>query len=350
MKSPRKKKNRVRQKDWSEGSDRAFSRDLKRHRRTNTALSANAPGPELPENFTPNAVVLEHTKKYAFVQMDGQEVQCRISRHVLEDSATLLAPGDEVYVDDWEGEPWVFALAPRRSRLSRPAIEGSRVEEQIFAANVDNLIIVAAAAQPRFKPGLVDRYLIAAQLGGVQPILCVNKIDLVDGEPAAVAPYHELGIPVILASCVTGQGFDELRARFHNRTSVLAGQSGVGKSSLLNALFPELKLRTQEVSDANEKGRHTTTTARLYTLDHGVRVIDTPGIRKLGLWGITPRELDFYFPDLAEHAVNCRFRDCTHLHEPDCAVQDAVERGLIPQGRFRSYLRIRENLEEQTAH
>ncbi|MEX2016122.1 MAG: ribosome small subunit-dependent GTPase A [Candidatus Hydrogenedentales bacterium] len=276
--------------------------------------------------------------------MAGVDHLCRISERVVEEQETLLAPGDEVLVEPFDDQNWVVAVAPRRSRLSRLAIEGSRVTEQVVAANVDVLVIVASAAKPGLKPGLIDRYLISADMGGVEPILCVNKIDLVEEPPAAVADYEALGIPVVLTSCETGRGIDELRGRLQGRLSVFAGQSGVGKSSLLNALDPDLDLATQEVSDANEKGRHTTTNAELFTLKGDIRVIDTPGIRKLGLAKLERNELDLYFPDIAEFAAACRFRDCGHLHEPECAVREALARGQLSPRRYRSYLRIRETL------
>jgi ribosome biogenesis GTPase len=365
----RKKKRKVRDKDWAERHEEAFTHDLKRHRRTDTAISEAAPTPDVPEDFEANGLVISHSKKWAFVQWDNRgegertrEPQgqgralsrphskadlCRISEHLLERGATILAPGDNVLVEAIEGDPWVRAVAPRTSKLSRPGGEHARVAQQVFAANIDVLVVVAAAAKPAFRPGLVDRYLIAAEVGGVTPILCLNKLDLVDSEPPELEAYRSLGIKVICTSCKTGEGLDELREALRGKLSVFAGHSGVGKSSLLNSLQPGLDLATREISEATQRGKHTTSTARLYELDDGLRIIDTPGIRQLGLWGVSPEEVAFYFPEIAEHAEACKFRDCTHTHEPDCAVRQAVDVGQLPRLRFESYLRIREGLEEQ---
>jgi ribosome biogenesis GTPase len=217
----------------------------------------------------------------------------------------------------------------------------------VFAANVDVLVVVASAAKPAFKPGLVDRYLIAAEVGGVEAVLCFNKVDLVDAEPPELQAYRDLGVHVIKTSCETGEGLNELRAALRGKMSIFAGHSGVGKSSLLNALQPDLDLETREISEATKKGKHTTTTARLYQLDDGIRVIDTPGIRALGLWEVSPEEVAYYFPEIAEHGAGCKFRDCTHTHEPKCAVREAVETGAISRHRFESFQRIRESLGER---
>ncbi len=344
-KKRKKKQRRTRKADWEFHQDTAYSRDLKRHMRTNTAVSDAAPVPDIPENFEPNGLVISRSRKWAFVQWNGREDLCKLTDDLAQRGASL-APGDRVLIEEIEGSPWVRAVAPRRTKLSRPAMEHAESDEQIFAANVDVLVVVAAVAKPAFKPGLVDRYLIAAEIGGVEPVLCLNKIDLVDAEPPELQAYRDLGIHVIVTSCETGQGLDELRAAVRGKTSVFAGHSGVGKSSLLNALQPGLDLDTREISEATKKGKHTTTTAKLYRLDDGTTVIDTPGIRALGLWEVSPEEVAYYFPEIAEHAAGCKFRDCTHTHEPKCAVRDAVESGAISKHRFASFQRIRDSLKE----
>jgi ribosome biogenesis GTPase / thiamine phosphate phosphatase len=348
MKGKKKKKKRVRKQDWAVRGEDSFTRDLKRHLRTNTFLPPEFSTVIPPEEVSPNATVISHTKKYAFVEKDGSERLCRIEESLLEGGASLLAPGDAVLVEEYEGEPFVRAVGVRRSKLSRLAIEHSRVQEQVLAANIDLLVIVIAAAQPAPKAGLVDRYLIAAEVGGVRPLLCVNKIDVVDHLPHEVDLYRELGVEIVETSCHTGHGIETLRDRLRGNVGVLAGQSGVGKSSLLNAMDPDLELATQEISSFNEKGRHTTSMSKLYKLDGGsIRIIDTPGIRQLGVWGVQPADLSVFFPEIHAYAQQCQFRDCTHTHEPGCAVKAAFESGAIPRLRFESYQRIRENLSDR---
>ena len=348
MTERKKKKQRTRTRDWERDPDNAYTHDLRRHRRTTGKIKSEPTERRaIPTDFEPNGRVVSHTKKYATVRWDGREELCRIDEGLTENRVTLLAPGDRVLVEQVEDQWMVRAIAPRQTTLSRPGTEGSRILEQVIAANIDVLVIIVSVAKPRFQPGLIDRYLITAQIGGVAPVLCLNKVDLLDGEPAPdVSAYEELGLTIIHTSCETGEGIDELRSMLTGKLSVFAGQSGVGKSSLLNMLDPDLDLYTQEVSDATEKGKHTTTTARAYDLADDIRVIDTPGIRALGLAKITEHELAFYFPELAQCADRCKFRNCTHSHEPDCAVRDAVETGEIPKQRYRSYLRIRESLED----
>lgn len=344
-KKRKKKQQRVRKADWESQQDTSYSRDLKRHLRTNTAVSDAAPVPDIPENFEPNGLVISRSRKWAFVQWDGREDLCKLTDDLAQRGASL-APGDRVLVEEIEGSPWVRAVAPRRTKLSRPAMEHAESDEQVFAANIDVLVVIAAAAKPAFRPGLVDRYLIAAEVGGVEPILCFNKVDLIEAEPAELQAYRDLGVRVIRTSCETGEGLAELREALRGKMSVFAGHSGVGKSSLLNALQPDLDLETREISEATKKGKHTTTTAKLFQLDGGIRVVDTPGIRSLGLWEVSPEAVAYYFPEIAEHAAGCKFRDCTHTHEPKCAVRDAVESGAISKPRFASFQRIRDSLKE----
>jgi ribosome biogenesis GTPase len=347
MKQRRKKKRHVRERDWETHGDSAFTHDLKRHRRTNTALPQEAQTLSFDENVEANAIVIGHTKKWATVEWNGEQTLARTDDLVSSAQTTLLAPGDRVRVETREGELWIVGLRPRTTRLSRLAIEQSAVAEQVIAANVDVLVIVTTPVQPMFKPSLVDRFLIVAQLGGVAPIVCMNKADLSEDMPGELAILRELGVTVLETSCETGQNIGALRARLEGTLSVLAGQSGVGKTSLLNVLDPSLDLATQTVSASTEKGRHTTTSARLFHLAGGIDIIDTPGIRQLGLWKVTEAHLTYLFPEMAEAAAACKFRNCTHTHEPDCAVRAGVDEGTISRQRYKSYLRIREDLQER---
>jgi ribosome biogenesis GTPase len=239
-----------------------------------------------------------------------------------------LAVGDEVDIT----ADRVVAIAPRTTTLSRPGPANPNVE-RVIAANVDTVIVVTSVAAPPFRPGLVDRVLVAAQRGGAQPLICVNKIELRSeaDDLSALDLYRKLALRVIETSCATSQGIAELRGAIRARTCVFTGHSGVGKSSLINALFPDLGYATAEVG---KKGRHTTTSSCLYEDADGTRIIDTPGIREFGLWRIAPGELRLYFPEFAAIAVGCRFSDCTHTHEPDCAVKES------PPARYAQYLRL----------
>lgn len=347
MKDRRRKKPRVRKRDWSETDHDVETRQPRRFRGQDVGLGAKAP--DLDERFDdiqPNGVVVSPYGVLAFVELDGQEQLCRVSERLCTGKTSILAPGDRVRVDALDDDLCVSAVKWRRSKLSRPASQGQH--EQVIAVNVDHLICVVAVAQPRFKAGVLDRLLIAADIGGIQPIVVVNKIDLVRETPREFEVYRDLELPVIFASCETGEGIDELRKLLENSASVLAGQSGVGKTSLINCLHPDFELETQAVSAFNEKGRHTTTSSRLYHLDGGIDIIDTPGIRQLGVWDLVKEDVALYFPDIAVLGEHCRFHDCSHTHEPGCAVQEAVETGALPAVRYTSYCRIRDSLDSKS--
>jgi ribosome biogenesis GTPase len=192
------------------------------------------------------------------------------------------------------------------------------------------------------KPNLIDRLLVTAERAEIRPVICINKTDLV--EPAELMPlvgvYSQLGYEVLLVSAATGLGVDRLRHRLADAESVVTGQSGVGKSSLLNVVAPGLALRVQAVSEETQKGKHTTTTAELIPLSIGGYVVDTPGIRQFQLWDVIPEEVAGFFRDLRPYVSRCRFPDCTHTHEDDCAVKDAVADGWIDMRRYESYVQI----------
>ncbi len=252
---------------------------------------------------------------------------------------SLVVVGDRVSIStSGDGTGAINEIHERKTKLSRPGFHGY---EHVIAANVDQLLIVASALSPRFKRGIVERFLVVARQGGLEPILVVNKCDLEDERTIRswVAPFEGIGLPATLVSAVTGTGLDELRSQLRGRISVLAGQSGVGKSSLVNALFPELQLRTQGVSIHN-KGRHTTTSSRLYQLPTSGYLVDTPGIKSLELADTDQEDLAEAFPDIEEFAAACKFRDCSHIHEPRCAVRAAVDTGKLEQARYESYVRL----------
>lgn len=273
---------------------------------------------------------------------DGKEYRCAV-RRLLKNLSTeqrhILAAGDIVHFRlAGNDEGMIEKIEPRTSMLCRT----SKGRLHVIVSNVDQLLIVASAAEPTIKPNLIDRYLIAAEQWHIQPIICINKIDLVD--PADLQPlagvYGQMGYPVHLVSAATGQGIAALRKLLTGRESVVSGQSGVGKSSLLNAIEPNLGLRVGEVSTENQKGKHTTTTARLIRMDLGGHVIDTPGIRQFQLWDVIPAEVAGFYRDLRPFVSLCRFPDCTHTHEANCAVKDAVADNKLDARRYESYCHV----------
>jgi ribosome biogenesis GTPase / thiamine phosphate phosphatase len=213
----------------------------------------------------------------------------------------------------------------------------------VIVANPDLVVVVFACDRPPPNPRLVDRFLVVAEYNEVPVLLVANKVDLVGEEEAhrLFGAYLRIGYGVIFAAAKEGTGVDELRSELAGRLSIVTGPSGVGKSTLLNAVHPGLQLATGEVSEVlSGKGKHTTTHAELHPLDGGGYVADTPGIRELGLWEIPPSELAWCFPEFREHLGRCAFNDCTHLHEPRCGLRTAVERGAVSAERYDSYRRM----------
>jgi ribosome biogenesis GTPase / thiamine phosphate phosphatase len=272
----------------------------------------------------------------------GAIFQCatrRLLKTLATDKRHVVAAGDVVWFrPEGQGEGIIERVEPRRGVVSRT----SRGRQHVLVANVDQLIIVTSAAEPRLKPNLIDRMLVTAERSGIRPVICINKVDLI--EPADLMPlvgvYAQLGYEVLLVSAMGGIGVDRLRECMAGAESVVSGQSGVGKSSLLNAVEPDLHLRVQTVSEETQKGRHTTTTAELIPLSFGGYVVDTPGIRQFQLWDVIPEEVAGFFRDLRPYVSRCRFPNCTHTHEDNCAVKDAVADGWIDARRYESYVQI----------
>ncbi len=263
----------------------------------------------------------------------------RLLKTLSTDERHVVAAGDRVWFRPAGNREGVIeSIEPRYGVLSRT----SRGRQHVIVANVDQVMIVGSAAEPGLKPNLIDRFLVTAENAGIRPLICINKIDLIDPAQlqSIVGVYGSLGYEVFLVSATEGIGVDRLRAHLLHRDTVLSGQSGVGKSSLLNAIEPGLNLRVNAVSRDNEKGKHTTTTATLIPLEGEGHVIDTPGIRQFQLWDIIPEEVAGLFRDIRPFVNHCRFPNCTHTHEADCAVKSAVADGILDTRRYDSYCQI----------
>ena len=289
------------------------------------------------------------------VQVGSQCYTCTLRHQLIEDEkrrlaetkempyVDLVAVGDRVRISTTASMAdggYIEECLPRDTQFGRTRMDSWR---QVIVANLDMLLIIFAARHPTLKLRMLDRFLVTAEASDVEPVICINKIDLakLENVQRELSLYEELGYKVVYTSTVTGNGVDKLRKVMQNRISAIVGSSGVGKSSLLNALQPGLQLRIGDVDDRIHKGRHTTTEVILLPLEFGGFVADTPGIRTLGLLEIDDEQgLDIHFPEMRTYIPECRFAACTHQHEPNCAVKRAVETGDINPLRYESYLRI----------
>jgi ribosome biogenesis GTPase len=284
----------------------------------------------------------------------GDLVLCEIAEYLWGKNETPVAAGDEIdavnVTGTFEYQATITAVHPRRSVISIPEADSIRtgvIYDRILAANIDTFVVVDALHDPELNPAFIDRCLIIGQReGDKQVILAVNKTDLGTSLPEAVGLYAGVVDQVVLTSAATGRGIPGLKALLAGRRAVMAGRSGVGKSSLLNAMCPDLDLVTQPVTRKSGKGMHTTRRCSLYELDNGGMVIDTPGVKEIHLVNITAGELTWYFADLIPLRAGCRFTDCTHTHEPRCGVKAAVAEGRLSAFRYQSYLTILNSLEK----
>jgi len=285
---------------------------------------------------------------YTVVTDDGTLIEARLRGRMKQErqASDIAVIGDRVRMELLpDGSGAIEGVEPRERRFSRrqPGPRGSW-REDVMVANADLVAAVFACDRPPPNPRLIDRFLVVAEYNEVPAIVVANKVDLV-GEEAARSlfdPYVRIGYEVVYASAITGMGLEQLRGRLAGRLSIITGPSGVGKSTLLNALQPGLQLAIGSVSAALHKGRHTTTLAELIPLEgpNGGYVADTPGIRELGLWQIPTTELAAAFPEFRPHLGACAFNDCSHLHEPRCGLQAALQAGSISAERYDSYRRM----------
>ena len=354
----RNRSKRVRETDWTRRARDEEDQVLDTHRseslsgkgslsrRRTVIVSDKDTG---AQSDLPIGIVVAMRGLYADVD-DGERIRACTVRRVLKTRLIRerhpVTVGDRVRFrinPDTEGvvsEGVIEAVEPRTGHLRRYV--GRRI--QTIVANVDQAIIVCSAAEPAPKPHLIDRYIVASHAGDIIPIICMNKSDLeTDGTiEELLIRYRALGYTAVCTSVVTGAGLDELRDILRDQASVIAGQSGVGKSSLLNVIQPNLKLQIGDIVAQTQKGRHTTTTAVLIRLEIGGYVVDTPGVKSFDLSVIDRNEYEAYFVEFVDRVKNCKFADCTHTHEHECAIKQAVEDGEIHADRYESYVRMYE--------
>lgn len=293
-----------------------------------------------------DGLVVRSQSGFFTVQTRAGLVTCRLPGRLKQGTSEgdVCAVGDHVTLaDQGDGTGMIEKIEERTGMISRIRTGIKRNFRQILLANPDQIVIVFACAEPEPHLRMLDRFLVIAEKQRLHTLIIANKLDLVTEQQAedVFGLYERLGYSVLYASAKTGQGIPELREHLKEKISALTGPSGVGKSSLLNAVQPDLGLHVREVSEATAKGRHTTQVRELFPLEFGGYVADTPGIRSLALWDTEPEELDAYFVEIADLVKDCQFSDCTHTHEPGCAVHKAVAEGRVSAERYQSYLRMR---------
>jgi len=287
--------------------------------------------------------VLGVAKGRATVESEGERFDCLLESDIERRQQTALAVGDDITMEPYGDQMRIISVRPRRTSLSRPDPDAEI--ERVIVANVDVVVVVASVVSPPLHPRILDRFLVAIGRGGAEAAIAINKLDLLGddrSELEEIAPYRALGIPIVPCSTATCEGISDLRDVLRGRVGAFVGHSGVGKSSLLNAMMPDLGLDTGTLMHGYGRGKHTTTASTMWDIGDETRVIDTPGIRSFGLWRLTKHELGCYFPEFVD--LVCRFRNCSHTHEPWCAVREAVETGRVSGARFETYQRLLETI------
>jgi len=278
------------------------------------------------------------------VTTTGQRLKCEVRQKVRDEIAdvTPVAVGDDVlFARSHEDAGVIEQVLKRSSAFFRPEVR-QQSSKQVIAANLDKLAIVSSIKKPALKTGIIDRFLISAQIGNLKPIVIINKTDFPKSDEADVVfnAYKSLEYEIFFTSCVTGEGLDELAGALIKHRTLFVGHSGVGKTTIINKLIPDLDLKTSEVSEATHRGTHTTASIELFELPAGGFLADSPGLKVMGLWEVSKEELPHYYPDFENLVGKCRFRTCSHTHEPECAVKGAVEKGEIVQFRYDNYVAI----------
>lgn len=305
----------------------------------------------MPETNTKQGLITKAQSGFFWVEMDtaGEGViVCQLRGKLKQGKAKgdIAALGDRVVItvlDDGSGV--IESVEERKQLIARLDPRPGGVYQQVLLANPDQAVFVFACANPNPKLRMLDRFLVIAEKQRIPVVIVANKIDLVENPKDSFGMYESIGYRVIYTSTKNETGLEELRGQLQKKVSAFAGPSGVGKSSLLNALQPGLGLAVNEISSAMNKGRHTTVSRQLFPLAGGGYVADTPGWKSLGLWDTEPEEIDAYFPELRGLVENCQFSDCTHQHEPGCAVLAALKAGTIHAERYESFVRLRSGKE-----
>lgn len=301
---------------------------------------------------TEGIVVKSTGNEYTIRTAEGRKLMCKLRgqfrMHGIK-TTNPIAVGDRVEYtpDNGQGYGVIHRILPRRNYITRKSINLSKISH-ILAANIDSLFLVVSIYKPRTPLGFIDRFLTAAESFRIESTLVFNKIDLYGPEEKTEMErlqelYRNVGYRCLSVSATEGWGMDELKACMQGKLSLMGGQSGVGKSTLINALDPNLHLKTDTISDSYEKGKHTTTFAEMFPLCFGGDIIDSPGIKEFGLIRYEKEEVGHYFPEILSRMQDCRFNNCTHTHEPGCAVKAALEAGEIAESRYLNYLSIIEN-------
>ena len=287
----------------------------------------------------PNSVIV--------LDENGQEILCLLRGRFKKNTKrnkNFIRVGDFVEIEEDNSNFFINSIEKRKTSLSRPHSHFSE-DEHVIAANVDQIIVVVSFKEPELKTGLIDRYSVVAELNQLPLIICFNKADLADLTlyNEIIETYQKIGYKTVLTSILDGEGIEELKEVIKNKTSVFSGHSGVGKSSLINLVDNKIELKTGSVSNFSKKGTHTTTSAELFVLETG-KIIDTPGIKEFGLWGFEKESLSLYFKEFRDIAEDCKFYNCSHVHEPKCAIKKALDEGLISAFRYKNYLSMIDEL------